>query len=63
MGRTAEAKAAKAHIASAIPTAAGHSTADMAPADVSTEQMSAIADALDQRTGSSQMPGGSARAN
>jgi cytochrome c-type biogenesis protein CcmH len=47
MGRTAEAKAAKAHIASATPTAAGNSTADV-PAAVTGEQMADIADAFDK---------------
>jgi cytochrome c-type biogenesis protein CcmH len=47
MGRTAEAKAAKAHIASATPVAAGDSTADV-PAAVTADQMADIADAFDK---------------
>ena len=48
MGRAAEAKDARAHIASAAPTAAGDATADGSAAQVSSEQMAAIADALDK---------------
>jgi hypothetical protein len=49
MGRTAEAKAAKAHIASATPAAAGDSTAEV-PAAVTGEQMADFADAFDKPT-------------
>ena len=47
MGRTAEAKAAKAHIASATPVAAGDSTADVSGA-VTGDQVADIADAFDK---------------
>jgi hypothetical protein len=48
MGRTAEAKAARAHIASGAPSAADNSVSD-GPA-VTGEQMAAVADALDNHT-------------
>jgi len=48
MGRTADAKAARAHIASATPSDAANSVSDE-PA-VTGEQMAAVADALDSRT-------------
>ena len=48
MGRTAEAKDARAHIASGASTAAGDATADESGAQVNSEQMAAIADALDK---------------
>jgi hypothetical protein len=48
MGRTAEAKAAKAHIASATPVAAGETGPDKPMSQVSGEQMAAIADAFDK---------------
>jgi cytochrome c-type biogenesis protein CcmH len=48
MGRTAEAKAAKAHIASATPAAAGETGPDEPMSQVSGEQMAAIADAFDK---------------
>jgi hypothetical protein len=47
MGLTAEAKAARAHIASATPSGTGNSATDV-PA-VSSEQMAAVAGALDSR--------------
>jgi hypothetical protein len=48
MGRTAEAQAAKAHIASATPAAPGQSGSDEPVSQVSGEQMAAIADAFDK---------------
>jgi cytochrome c-type biogenesis protein CcmH len=48
MGRTSEAKAAKAHIASATPAAAGETGPDEPMSQVSGEQMAAIADAFDK---------------
>jgi hypothetical protein len=48
MGRTAEATAAKAHIASATTAAAGETGTDGPVSQVSGEQMAAIADALDK---------------
>jgi hypothetical protein len=48
MGRMAEAKAAKAHIASAAPSEAGSSTSDEPAAQITGEQMAAVADALDK---------------
>ena len=57
MGRTAEAKNARAHIASAAPTAAGDATADEA-APVTSEQMAAIADALDKPSAATPATGG-----
>ena len=56
MGRTAEAKAAKAHIASATPVAAGDSTADV-PGAVTADQMADIADALDKPSTAMSAPG------
>jgi hypothetical protein len=47
MGRTAEAKAAKAHIASATPAGPAASGSDGPVSQVSGEQMAAIADAFD----------------
>jgi cytochrome c-type biogenesis protein CcmH len=49
MGRTAEAAAAKAHIASATPAAAGDSTGEV-PAVVTGDQVADIADAFDKPT-------------
>jgi hypothetical protein len=48
MGRTAEAKAAKAHIASATPAAPGESGSDDPVSQVSGEQIAALADAFDK---------------
>jgi cytochrome c-type biogenesis protein CcmH len=48
MGRTAEAKAAKAHIASATPAGPVASGSDEPVSQVSGEQMAAIADAFDK---------------
>jgi cytochrome c-type biogenesis protein CcmH len=48
MGRTAEAKAAKAHIASATSVAAGETGPDEPMSQVSGDQMAAIADAFDK---------------
>jgi hypothetical protein len=48
MGRTAEAKAAKAHIASATPAGPAASGSDEPMSQVSGEQMAAIADAFDK---------------
>jgi cytochrome c-type biogenesis protein CcmH/NrfG len=48
MGRTAEAKAAKAHIASATPAGPVASAADASVSKVSAEQMAAIAAAFDK---------------
>jgi hypothetical protein len=48
MGRTAEAQAAKAHIASATPLAAGNPSSDEPAAQISGEQLAAVADALDK---------------
>jgi hypothetical protein len=48
MGRTADAQAAKAHIASAAPSQAGNSRSDGPAAQISGEQLAAVADALDK---------------
>lgn len=49
MGRTAEAKAAKAHIASATPAGPGQASSDEPVSQVSGEQIAEIADAFDKR--------------
>jgi hypothetical protein len=54
MGLTAEAKAARAHIASAAPSDANNSVAEE-PA-VSSQQMAAVADALDSRPAAARNP-------
>jgi hypothetical protein len=60
MGRTAEAKAAKAHIASATPAGPAASGSDEPVSQVSGEQMAAIADAFDKpatATGNAEISG------
>jgi hypothetical protein len=57
MGQTAEAKAAKAHIASATPAAPGDSASDEPVSRVSGEQMAAIADAFDKPATTAQTQG------
>ena len=59
MGRTAEATAAKAHIASTTPAAAGETGPDDPVSQVSGEQMAAIADALDKPATRAQTQGSS----
>jgi len=54
MGLAAEAKAARAHVASAASSDAGHAVAD--ERGVSGEQMAAIADALDNRPAAAPSP-------
>jgi cytochrome c-type biogenesis protein CcmH len=56
MGRTAEAKAAKAHIASATPAATGDSTGDVSEA-VTGDQVADIADAFDKPSAAAWAPG------
>jgi hypothetical protein len=60
MGRSAEAKAAKAHIASATPAGPAASGSDEPVSQVSGEQMAAIADAFDKpatATGNAEISG------
>jgi hypothetical protein len=59
MGRSDDAKAAKARIASATPVAAAGDSSAEGPGQVTGEQMADIADALDAR-GPAQSPGGPA---